>query len=175
MKAFGIASLWLLFAQSAVAMIHSDSRVVSLQEIAREGIKVEVRRPVGQADRLFVSVEVLAVGKTYRSMAFSVLDKPIDADFASTDVKKIAIRDSKRWAREERGSTTEKKSMFFALTKAESLRCYVVLHFWLPPKDGIPVLGTYYLIVSDAEKEANKAPEPTTTSVTSRAPLPSPK
>jgi hypothetical protein len=169
MKAFATASCLLVFAQSAAAMVYTDSRVVSLAELAREGIRVDLRRPAGLAGRVFVSVEVLAVDRTFRAMAFSVVDRQLDADFASTDAMKSGIRDAKRWAREERGGSTEKKSMTFALTRAESPRCYVVLKFTLPSREGIPVFGSYYLVVSEAEKEANRLPEPTPTSLMPRA------
>jgi hypothetical protein len=154
MRAFAIVSCLLVSAQSAAAMVYTDSRVVSLAELAREGIRVEVRRPAGLSGRVYVSVEVLAVDRTFQSMEFSVVDKPLDADFASTDPKKVGIRESKRWAKEERSSSTEKKVMTFPLTRAESSRCYVRLRFTLPPnpKDGLPVFGSYYIIVSDAEK-----------------------
>ena len=156
MKALAIVVCLLIFAKSAVAMVHTDSRVVSLSELAREGIRVEVRRPAGLSGRVYVSVEVLAVDRTFQSMEFSVVDKPLDADFASMDPKKVGIRESKRWAKEERSSRVEKKFMMFPLTRAESFRCYVRLRFTLPPnpKDGLPVFGSYYVIVSEAEKEA---------------------
>ena len=156
MKALAIESCLLVFAQSAAAMVHTDSRVVSLSELAREGIRVEVRRPAGLADRVFVSVEVLAVDRTFQSLEFVVVDRPLDADFASMDPKKVGIRESKRWAKEERTSRIEKKFMTFPLTRAESSRCYVRSRFTLPPnpKDGLPVFGSYYIIVSAAEKEA---------------------
>lgn len=169
MKTIAVLSCLVLFRLTAGAMVCSDSRVVTLEELAREGIELDVRHSGRPTHRIFVAVRVLALDKTYQSMAFSVLDRIIDEDFKRNESRTKNLRDVRKWAREVRGSDTKKKTMTFFLSPDEVSRCYVVLNFSLPPKEGLPVFGTYYVLMAETGKKEYRSPEPSTTT----APRPS--
>ncbi|HET7535015.1 MAG TPA: hypothetical protein VFJ90_01075 [Candidatus Didemnitutus sp.] len=152
-------------ASATVFMVYSDSRVLSQSQMEEFGVQVEMVELPGPKDarRIWITVTVRPVGegKKFRRLGFSVLEKALDADFASTDARKGGIRDTKKWAKEIRGEIIEKSFLRFSVSDAEIPCGYIVVHFDLPKDAGIAVFGTYYLPLAEIKSEANQPSEPT--------------
>ncbi len=166
MKALLAASAFVLLPCAARAMVYSDSRVLSLAEMDAYGVEISATRGAEAGQGMLVTVSVLPGfgSRTYQSMSYSVLEREPDEDFASTDARKSGIRDTKRWAKEVRGGSTAKVIWAFVLSDQEVPRSYLVVRFNLPPRNGIPVFGSFYFLPRDLRKEASQPSPPPRTS-----------
>jgi hypothetical protein len=157
MKTLRIVILLLMLSASMQAMIYSDSRILSLSEMNELGIQIESAELPGPSHlrRIAVTVSVFPVAKGNRfvSTSYSILEKAPDADFASSDGRKSGVRDSKRWAKEIRGETSQKPIFTFNVAPDELPYGYLVVHLTLPRKDGIGVFGLYYFLLRDLKRE----------------------
>jgi len=157
MKTARIVLLLLVISTSLRAMIYCDSRVLSLSQMKALGIQIETTELPGPNTMRRVAAEVsvfpTAKDNKFISMSFSVLGKPIDDDFASSDAKKSAVRDTRQWAKEIRGETAQKPIFTFYVTPDELPNSYLVVRLHLPRKNGIGAMGVYYYLLRDLKKE----------------------
>jgi len=155
----------LILASTASAMVLSDSRVLSQSQMAELGVQVELAELPGPKEtrKIWISAMVrpLGEGRKFLRLGFSILEKVLDADFASTDPRMGGIRDSKNWAKEIRGEASAKPFLRFCVSEGEISCGYIVVRFALPKDAGIPVFGTYYLPLTEIKREAKQMPEPT--------------
>jgi hypothetical protein len=157
-----LAALLLILASTASAMVVLDSRVLSLSGMQELGVEVEVTEAPGpkSARKIWITttVQPLSKDRKFRFLGFSILEKEIDADFASPE--KAGLRDAKRWAKEVRGEVHEKPFLRFSVSEAEIPNGYIVVHYSLPKEAGIGDFGSYYLLLRDLKREAEPPPPP---------------
>ena len=138
---------------SASAMVVGDSRVLSQADLKDLGVQVEATEFPGPQGvrKIWITATFLPwdLAKQFRSLGYAILEKPLDADFATTDPRKAGIRDAKKWAREIRGAISEQPLIRFNVFENELPCGYIVVHLVLPHEAGIPVFGTYYLPLKD--------------------------
>jgi hypothetical protein len=160
-----LVPLLMILVSTASAMVLGDSRVLSQAVMEELGVQIEVAELPGPKDarRIWITATVrpLDPGRKFRYLGYSILEKKLDADFESTDAKKAGIRDAKKWAKEIRGEISDKSSLRFPISEGEIPYGYIVVHFNLPPKDGIGVFGTYYLPLRAIERAPKPSPAPT--------------
>jgi hypothetical protein len=159
-----LVAVGLAFAPYAIqAAVYSDSRVLSCAEMAQLGVNIRVGfgAESGYGMQVWVSILPSGEGRVYRSMEYAVLVREPDADFSSTDPVKSGIRDSKDWAKEVRGDSTEKTLWSFRLSEQEIPRTYLVVRFSLPPKNDMRGFGRFYFLPRELRKGANLAAQST--------------
>jgi len=148
MKLIWILGLCLAAAIPARA-IYEDSRVLTLSEIQKLGVQIEVNRLPGPANVRRHTVTVMVFlsdqGNSFGSVSYSILEKALDADFASTEPRKCGLRDAKCWAKEIRGQISTKPVFSFKVSDDEIPYGYLKVSLHLPPKEGIGCFGEYYL------------------------------
>lgn len=153
MKQFLVMVLLGLSTATLPAMVFSDSRVLALAELQLQGVQIEVTSLPGpkEAQRHAITVKVMATpkGHTFRWVSFAILEKALDADFASREPKKSGQRDSGIWAKKIRGEASNKPSLVFQVSDLEVPAGYVKVSFSLPKDDGIAVFGDFYLPLSE--------------------------
>ena len=77
-----------------------------------------------------------------------VLEKELNADWASSASGKSGARDSKTFSREVRGEYSDRATITFSLSEDEIPRSYLLVEYFLPPTKGIATFGSYYLPLS---------------------------
>lgn len=146
----------LVFSPLLSGRINLDSRISNLAELQQLGIQMEMQELPGprHVRRIHFSAAVIAAGSdfSFRSMGFSVLERELDEEFSSKEAKVVGLRDAKRWAKEVRGASTEKRSLTFSVAEDELPNVYFVVQFNLPKAHEADI-GVYYLLLKPLRDE----------------------
>ena len=159
MKRYFAFALAVAVAVAAQAMVYVESHVLSVAEMQSLGLQLDVHTIPGPKSALCSRVVAFVLpndpSRHFHWISFAVLEKALDADWASSDPKKTGARDSKTWAKEVRGETSAKPTLTFAVSGDEIPRSYLVVEFGLPPRDGIATFGCYYLPLRELASLSN--------------------
>ncbi|MBS0663620.1 MAG: hypothetical protein JSR48_10185 [Verrucomicrobia bacterium] len=135
---------------SAHAMVYGDSKILDREGLKAIGVSYLARRgPDGL--KVTVSAEKTGGPPRFESMSCIVLRQAIDAAAVTADAAKRGFVVTTKWGREERRETSRELRWTFAVPVAEVARAYLIVRLNLPPKEGVPVFGTYYLLLGQIE------------------------
>ena len=127
--------------------IEVDSRVLTPAEMRKLGVEIEVKSLPGPKTnpRHTVSVRVIVDRKEdkFWGVAYAILDRTLDADFASPG--NAGLRDSGTWTRQVRGDASAKPSLTFQVADTELPYGYLKLTLGRAPRGGRRHEGIFYL------------------------------
>ena len=130
--------------------IEVDSRVLTPAEMRQLGVGIEVKSVPGPKESLrhTVTVGVIVDRKEdkFWGVGFAILDRALDADFASPG--NAGLRDAGTWTRQVRGETSAKPNLVFRVSDADLAFGYLRLTLGRAPRGGTRHEGIYYLPLS---------------------------
>ncbi len=140
----------LLLPLAARAMVYGDSKILDREGLKEIGVAYSAKHG---PDGLTVTVVADRTGgpPRFESMSCIVLRQPIDAAAVLADATRRGFVVTTKWGREERRETSRDLHWTFTVASDEVARAYLIVRLNLPPKEGVPVFGTYYLLLSRVE------------------------
>lgn len=134
---------------AAQAMVYGDSKILDREGLKEIGVVYLAKRgPDGLT--ITVSAEKTGGPPRFESMSCIVLRQPIDAAAVVADAAKRGFVVTTKWGREERRENSRELRWTFTVPPDEVPRAYLIVRLNLPAKEGVPVFGAYYLLLSRA-------------------------
>ena len=123
--------------------------MVRAQDSDADKLREALRQAVAQTRSLEDQRTALQATIAKAQQDNAALKKDVDA--ARADAKKRGFVVVTKWGSEERRETSRALAWTFALPAADVPRSYLLVRLNLPPRNGVPVFGTFYFLLRDLQ------------------------